>query len=251
MHGEATLCRGVPTAECHGFRECFIGPSPTQLGRRRLSSTVPSRCPRTSPRWRGISCERRVWHRRSSRVWPRRSWTSSSPRRRERIAVGRCVGGGEPRGGHRGDRRGRVDACVLVAVRRNLPERHRASSSETQPNDSPAGVGGPSTGPMTGNTGGPMPLAKPAATWSHLAGKRHVDRPVSIALAWAPAASGSLAGATARADTTSRQVATPPMALGNLVRKSRTAIHCGRTAIRAIRTFCSWLTHASPPSSPK
>ena len=27
-------------------------------------------------------------------------------------------------------------------------------------------------GPMTGNGGGPMPLAKPAARWSHVAGKR-------------------------------------------------------------------------------
>jgi hypothetical protein len=27
-------------------------------------------------------------------------------------------------------------------------------------------------GPMTGNAGGPMPLAKPAARWSHVAGKR-------------------------------------------------------------------------------
>jgi hypothetical protein len=55
---------------------------------------------------------------------------------------------------------------------RNLPERHRASSSETQPNDSSAGVGGPSRGPITGNRGGPMPLAKTTATWSHVAGKR-------------------------------------------------------------------------------
>jgi hypothetical protein len=31
----------------------------------------------------------------------------------------------------------------------------------------------PPGGPITGNRGGPMPLAKPAATWSHLAGKRH------------------------------------------------------------------------------
>ncbi|HEX9546800.1 MAG TPA: hypothetical protein VF942_05650, partial [Acidimicrobiales bacterium] len=32
----------------------------------------------------------------------------------------------------------------------------------------------PQGGPMTGNRGGPMPLAKPAAaTWSHVAGKRH------------------------------------------------------------------------------
>ena len=31
---------------------------------------------------------------------------------------------------------------------------------------------------MTGNKGGPIPLAKPAATWSHAAGKRH---PKSIA----------------------------------------------------------------------
>ena len=28
-------------------------------------------------------------------------------------------------------------------------------------------------GPITGNGGGPMPLAKPAASWSHMAGKRH------------------------------------------------------------------------------
>ena len=27
-------------------------------------------------------------------------------------------------------------------------------------------------GPITGNGGGPMPLAKPAASWSHVAGKR-------------------------------------------------------------------------------
>jgi hypothetical protein len=27
-------------------------------------------------------------------------------------------------------------------------------------------------GPMTGNGGGPMPLAKLAAKWSHVAGKR-------------------------------------------------------------------------------
>ena len=32
----------------------------------------------------------------------------------------------------------------------------------------------PQGGPMTGNGGGPMPLAKPAGTWSHLAGKRHL-----------------------------------------------------------------------------
>lgn len=31
----------------------------------------------------------------------------------------------------------------------------------------------PQGGPMTGNGGGPMPLAKPGATWSHIAGKRH------------------------------------------------------------------------------
>src|SRR6266508_2934873 len=31
----------------------------------------------------------------------------------------------------------------------------------------------PHGGPMTGNKGGPMPLAKPSATWSHVAGKRH------------------------------------------------------------------------------
>ncbi len=30
-------------------------------------------------------------------------------------------------------------------------------------------------GPMTGNGNGPMPLANPAATWSHLAGKRHTE----------------------------------------------------------------------------
>ncbi len=29
---------------------------------------------------------------------------------------------------------------------------------------------------MTGNRGGPIPLAKPAATWSHAAGKRQVLR---------------------------------------------------------------------------
>ena len=31
----------------------------------------------------------------------------------------------------------------------------------------------PQGGPMTGNRGGPIPLAKPAVTWSHAAGKRH------------------------------------------------------------------------------
>ena len=34
----------------------------------------------------------------------------------------------------------------------------------------------PHGGPMTGNRGGPIPLAKPAATWSHAAGKRHSRR---------------------------------------------------------------------------
>ena len=59
---------------------------------------------------------------------------------------------------------------------RNLPERHRASSTETQPNDSPADEGGPSGGPMTGNRGGPIPLAKPAATWSHAVVKRQAEK---------------------------------------------------------------------------
>ena len=31
----------------------------------------------------------------------------------------------------------------------------------------------PQGGPITGNGGGPMPLAKPTATWSHVTGKRH------------------------------------------------------------------------------
>jgi transposase InsO family protein len=33
----------------------------------------------------------------------------------------------------------------------------------------------PQDGPMTGNRGGPIPLAKPAATWSHAAGKRQAS----------------------------------------------------------------------------
>ena len=58
---------------------------------------------------------------------------------------------------------------------RDLPERHWASSapaSEAEPNCCPAGVGGCSGGPTTGNGGGPMPLAKPAVNWSNHAGKR-------------------------------------------------------------------------------
>ena len=31
----------------------------------------------------------------------------------------------------------------------------------------------PQSGPITGNGGGPMPLAKSVARWSHVAGKRH------------------------------------------------------------------------------
>ena len=31
----------------------------------------------------------------------------------------------------------------------------------------------PQGGPITGNEGGPMSLAKPAASWSHVTGKRH------------------------------------------------------------------------------
>ncbi len=38
----------------------------------------------------------------------------------------------------------------------------------------------PHGGPMTGNKGGPMPLAKPAATWSHVAGKRHREPPATM-----------------------------------------------------------------------
>ena len=34
----------------------------------------------------------------------------------------------------------------------------------------------PQGGPMTGNGGGPMSLAKPAVSWSHVAGKRQ-ERP--------------------------------------------------------------------------
>ena len=65
--------------------------------------------------------------------------------------------------------------CLFDLHHRDLPERHGASSalaSETQPSDSAAGVGGWSGGPMTGNAGGPMPLAKLPGSWSHLAGKR-------------------------------------------------------------------------------
>ena len=40
----------------------------------------------------------------------------------------------------------------------------------------------PQGGPITGNGGGPMPLAKSAATWSHVAGKRHP--PITLDLPW-------------------------------------------------------------------
>ncbi len=40
----------------------------------------------------------------------------------------------------------------------------------------------PHGGPMTGNKGGPMPLAKPAATWSHVAGKRQALRATGSAV---------------------------------------------------------------------
>ena len=33
----------------------------------------------------------------------------------------------------------------------------------------------PQGGPITGNGGGPMSLAKPAASWSHVTGKRQSD----------------------------------------------------------------------------
>ena len=34
-------------------------------------------------------------------------------------------------------------------------------------------VADPQGGPITGNGGGPMSLAKPPAQWSHVTGKRH------------------------------------------------------------------------------
>ena len=36
----------------------------------------------------------------------------------------------------------------------------------------------PQGGPITGKRGGPMPLAKPAASWSHVAGKRQDETEV-------------------------------------------------------------------------
>src|SRR5450759_1876471 len=68
----------------------------------------------------------------------------------------------------------------------------------------------PQGGPITGNGGGPMSLAKPAASWSHVTGKRHALLGMQATKGHSPPTRLYSTSATERPDMARRRATVAP-----------------------------------------